>query len=27
VDLIGGPYIDTVDDVCNAFRPASARRR
>ncbi len=27
VDLIGGPYIDTVDHVCNAFRPKSARRR
>lgn len=27
VDLLGGPYIDTVDEVCDAFRPASARRR
>ena len=27
VDLVGGPYIDTVDEVCNAFRPTSARRR
>ena len=27
VDLIGGPYIDTIDDVCNAFRPKTARRR
>ena len=27
VDLIGGPYIDMKDDVCNAFRPKSARRR
>lgn len=27
VDLLGGPYIDTVDEVCKAFRPASARRR
>ena len=27
VDLIGGPYIDTNDDVCNAFRPKNARRR
>ena len=27
VDLIGGPYIDTIDDVCNAFRPKAARRR
>jgi molybdopterin adenylyltransferase len=27
VDLIGGPYIDTIDEVCNAFRPKDARRR
>lgn len=27
VDLIGGPYIDTIDAVCNAFRPKTARRR
>lgn len=27
VDLLGGPYIDTVDEVCKAFRPASASRR
>lgn len=27
VDLLGGPYIDMKDDVCNAFRPKSARRR
>ena len=27
VDLIGGPYIDTIDDICNAFRPKTARRR
>ena len=27
VDLIEGPYIDMNDDVCNAFRPKSARRR
>ena len=27
VDLIGGPYIDTNDDICNAFRPKNARRR
>ena len=27
VDLIGGPYIDTNDDVCPAFRPKNARRR
>ena len=27
VDLIGGPYIDTVDTICKAFRPKSAIRR
>ncbi|MEO5734300.1 MAG: molybdopterin adenylyltransferase [Rubrivivax sp.] len=27
IDLIGGPYIDTDDSVCNAFRPKAARRR
>ena len=27
VDLLGGPYIDMKDNVCNAFRPKSARRR
>jgi molybdopterin adenylyltransferase len=27
VDLIGGPYIDTDDAVCPAFRPKSAIRR
>ena len=27
VDLIGGPYLDCNDEVCNAFRPKSARRR
>ncbi|MGA0332131.1 MAG: molybdopterin adenylyltransferase [Candidatus Poseidoniaceae archaeon] len=27
VDLIGGPYIDCNDDICNAFRPKNARRR
>jgi molybdopterin adenylyltransferase len=27
VDLIGGPYIETVDSVCKAFRPKSAIRR
>ena len=27
VDLLGGPYIDMNDNVCNAFRPKSARRR
>jgi len=26
VDLIGGPYLVTDDTVCEAFRPASARR-
>ncbi|MBL8338760.1 MAG: molybdopterin adenylyltransferase [Rhodoferax sp.] len=26
IDLIGGPYLETVDAVCQAFRPASARR-
>ncbi len=26
VDLIGGPYIETVDAVCKAFRPKSAVR-
>ena len=26
VDLIGGPYIDTVDTVCKSFRPKSAIR-
>ena len=26
VDLIGGPYIETVDAVCKAFRPKSAQR-
>ena len=27
VDLLGGPYIDMNDSVCNSFRPKSARRR
>lgn len=27
VDLIGGPYIETQDSVCKAFRPKSALRR
>ena len=27
VDLLGGPYIDMNDEVCNAFRPKNARRR
>ncbi len=26
IDLIGGPYIETNDDVISAFRPKSARR-
>jgi molybdopterin adenylyltransferase len=26
VDLIGGPYMETNDEVCAAFRPKSARR-
>jgi len=26
IDLIGGPYIETVDAVCKAFRPKSALR-
>jgi molybdopterin adenylyltransferase len=26
IDLIGGPYIDTREDVCKAFRPKSAIR-
>ena len=26
VDLIGGPYIETRDDVCKAFRPKTAIR-
>ncbi len=27
IDLIGGPYIETDDAVCPAFRPKSARRQ
>jgi len=27
VDLIGGPYIDCNDEICNAFRPKKASRR
>ncbi|TAL57031.1 molybdopterin adenylyltransferase [Pandoraea sp.] len=27
IDLIGGPYIDTHDGVCKAFRPKSAVRQ
>jgi molybdopterin adenylyltransferase len=26
IDLIGGPYLDTNDEVCRAFRPKSAVR-
>ena len=26
IDLIGGPYIETNDDVCKVFRPKSALR-
>jgi molybdopterin adenylyltransferase len=26
VDLIGGPYMETRDEVCKAFRPKSAIR-
>ena len=26
IDLIGGPYIETHDEVCRAFRPKSAQR-
>ncbi len=26
IDLIGGPYLETVDTVCKAFRPKSAQR-
>ena len=26
IDLIGGPYLETVDTVCKAFRPKSAIR-
>jgi molybdopterin adenylyltransferase len=27
LDLIGGPYVETNDDVCKVFRPKSAIRR
>ena len=27
IDLIGGPYLETVDAVCKAFRPKTALRR
>ncbi len=26
IDLIGGPYVETVPEVCKAFRPKSAQR-
>jgi molybdopterin adenylyltransferase len=26
IDLIGGPYVETRDEVCKAFRPKSALR-
>lgn len=26
LDLIGGPYVETVESVCKAFRPKSAQR-
>ncbi len=26
IDLIGGPYLETDDEVCKAFRPKSAQR-
>jgi molybdopterin adenylyltransferase len=26
IDLIGGPYLDTDDAVCKAFRPKNAIR-
>jgi molybdopterin adenylyltransferase len=26
IDLIGGPYLETVDTVCKGFRPKSAVR-
>lgn len=26
IDLIGGPYIETNPEICNAFRPKSARK-
>nr|MBP7546233.1 molybdopterin adenylyltransferase [Acidovorax sp.] len=26
IDLIGGPYLQTHDEVCKAFRPKSATR-
>jgi molybdopterin adenylyltransferase len=26
IDLIGGPYLETVESVCMAFRPKTAQR-
>jgi molybdopterin adenylyltransferase len=26
IDLIGGPYLETVNTVCKAFRPKTALR-
>ena len=26
IDLIGGPYLETCDEVCKAFRPKTAQR-
>jgi molybdopterin adenylyltransferase len=26
IDLIGGPYVETNDEICRAFRPKSAQR-
>jgi len=26
IDLIGGPYLETRDEVCKAFRPKTAQR-
>ncbi|MGV8804456.1 MAG: molybdopterin adenylyltransferase [Polaromonas sp.] len=26
IDLIGGPYLETIDEVCKAFRPKNAQR-
>jgi molybdopterin adenylyltransferase len=26
IDLIGGPYVETRDEICKAFRPKSAQR-
>ncbi len=27
IDLIGGPYLETNDEVCKAFRPKTAVRK